>query len=123
MNEYLKPFVAASSFLVVFPFYIEVMNIPKLKKNYNYRLYTQIAPLYLGMLNMFSYCLEKNLNISKLKRLLIVSIISPSIVFYVAKRSNSYNFTTKEWILYGVYLFIRHFLTYFIIIYFIEQII
>ena len=123
MNKYLKSFVAASSFLVVFPFYIEVMNIPKIKKNYNYRLYTQIAPLYLGMLNMFSYCLEKNLNMTKLKRLLIVSIVSPSIVFYVAKSSNSYNFSTKEWILYGVYLFIRHFITYFIIIYFIEQMI
>lgn len=121
MSGYLKSFLSGSSILIVFPFYMEVLQLPKSKKNYTYKTYSQIAPIYLGFLNMFSYCLENNLGLSKLQRLLIVSIISPSIVLYIAKKGNSYNFSKKEWMLYSVYLFLRHFITYFIIIYFIEK--
>ena len=123
MSGYLKSFISGSSILIVFPFYIEVLNIPKSKRNYTYQLYTQIAPLYLGMMNMFSYCLQTNLGLSNLQRLLLISIISPSIVVYIAKQGNSYNFSKKEWMLYSIYIFLRHLVTYFIVIYFIERLI
>ena len=108
----LKEFIFGSSFLVLFPFYLTVQNIPNTIKNYKYEDYTIIAPIYLGIMNILSKYLGKN----------IIGILSPTIVFLFSFTTNKYNFTKKQWIKYYFRILIRHYITFNVIIKYLESI-
>ena len=120
MNEYLKSFVIGSSLPVFFLFFLKVASLDNNIKNYSYKTYTFIAPLYFGIMNMISRYLQNKYNLTLRERFLLIGIISPIIVMIFAKLMNSYNITEKEWIRYYIRLFLKHFLTYNLIIYFLE---
>jgi hypothetical protein len=113
---YLKSFVIGSSWFVFILFFLSVMKIKN--KNYSYELYTIIAPFYLGLMNMLSLYLANKYKLSLRQRFLLIGIISPLIVIIFAKLSNSYNYTSKKWYEYYVYIIVKHMLIFNIIIYY-----
>lgn len=121
MDEYLKQFLIGSSIPVVIPFYISVMNINPNIKNYSYSNYTLIAPIYFGIMTMLSLFLAKKYNLDNRNRFLLIGIISATLVCTFSTLTKSYNFTTKEWIIYYISIFIRHILTYNITIYYLNK--
>lgn len=121
MNEYLRQFIIGSSLPTVVAFYISVMNIKSGVKNYSYETYTVVAPLFIGIMSMLSVLLDKKYNLGDKKRYLYTSLISATIVCIFATLTKSYNFTIQEWIFYYVTIFIRHIITYNLIIYFLNQ--
>ena len=121
MNNYLRSFIIGSSLPVFISFFLRVATLDNKIKNYSYKSYSIIAPLYLGLMNMISLCLTANYNIPLRRRLIIIGIISPIIVILFAKLIGSYNFTRDEWIKYSIKLLIKHFLIYNTVIYFLEK--
>lgn len=121
MNEYLRSFVIGSSLPVFLPFFLRVMNINDLLKNYSFSAYSIIAPLYFGLINMISQIISNKWEWDLGKRLIITGIISPIIVFIFAKLTNSYNFPQQEWFQYFIRIFLAHFLTFNITIHFLEK--
>ena len=86
MKDIIKSFLVGSSFPVLFPFFITVMNIPDSVKNYSYESYTILAPLFIGVMNILSQYLGKT----------FISFLSPLIVILIAYFSKSYNFLTPD---------------------------
>ena len=115
MNQYIRAFIVASSILVVAHFYLSVMNIDPEIRNYSYETYTLVAPLYFGLINMSGLWLSQKFGLEAY-RYLIISIISGLLVAIFATITNSYNFTTKEWLRYYGYIIFKHFLTYNLVI-------
>lgn len=117
MSKYLKSFVIGSSYLVFLPFITSVAQLTRKTKNYSYKTYSFIAPLYLGLMNALSHMLSKSLE----KRLLLIGIISPIIVMTFATLIKSYNLSNNKWNEYYIRLFMKHFLIYNVIVYFLEK--
>lgn len=121
MNKYLRSFVIGSSLPVVILYFLRVMNIGDDVKNYSYEAYSIIAPLYFGLMNMLSLYASENFGWDLRKRLIITGLLSPLIVMTVARVFGSYNFVQADWFSYFIRIFINHFLTYNVIIYFLEN--
>jgi len=118
--KYLKQFIIGSSILAVFPFYHGVHHLGN-KKSYSYYDYTIIAPLWIGMWNVISLILAENYNLSLRKRFLLITPITYLLSILIVKTLKSYNFTDKEWGQYYIRLFLKHFIMWNIIIYYIEK--
>ena len=106
-----KQFIVGSSSFVVLPFFGTVMNIDKKDKNYSYAMYTIVAPIYLGLMNVLGSILFKGQY-----RFILTGLISGIIVALVATLLNSYNFTKDEWNQYYIRIVIRHVITFGIIV-------
>lgn len=119
-NQYLKSFVIGSSFPVFIQFFISVSLMNKVR-NYSYESYTLIAPLYLGLMNMLSLYIGNKYNLLLGRRLFYTSIISPIIVILFVTLNKSYNFTNAERNKYYCIIFIKYFIAFNIIIYFLES--
>jgi len=121
MTEYIRPFIIGSSWPVFVPFFMKVMNIDDKVKNYSYDKYTIIAPFYLGIMNVLSVYLSKQFNWDLKQRLLYIGLISGILACVIAKLSNSYNFTNKEWIIYFIKVMGKHIFAFSTIICFLEN--
>ena len=109
MKSILHFLIGSSIPVVALHYYLVYYNK---RKNYSYFSYTFLAPLFLGLLNVFRHLLFKNITIYKN---LLFSIISATIVFAIAFFSKSYPFSNKEWMIYYLRLNILHFYIYNII--------
>ena len=121
MNNIIKDFVVGSTFLVVLPFYLTVMNLQN--KNYSYEDYSLIAPAYLGMMNVVSGIVQREYNLTDRERYIMIGLISPPIVITFARYYNTYNFTDTEWLNYSVRLIAKHFLLFNVVIYYLNRLI
>ncbi len=119
--KYLRAFVIASSFLVFLPHFIAVASLDETKINYTYKQYTFIAPLYYGLMNMVSLYLALQFNLSNRERYLLIGTISPLIVILFAYLFKTYDYDYSEWISYGIRLFIKHFLIWNIVVYYLNN--
>ena len=122
----LKSFVIGSSYPVFIHFFVKVsqlINANPLYVNYTYSTYTFVAPLYFGLMNMFSLFLKDIFNLSQRSRYLLISLISALFVISLAKYFNTYNYTQKQWNKYMVMILINHTLTYMITIRLLEALI
>lgn len=109
-NQYIKSFIIGSSYPVFILYFYSVL-INK-NKNYSYENYTLIAPIFLGLLNVFGYYIKQKFELSRIQRFVITAILGASIVSFYATITNSYNLTTQnEWFTYYIeilllYLFV-----------------
>lgn len=119
-NPYIRSFIIGSSAFVVFPFYYIVGTIPQNQRNYSYRNYTFIAPLFLGTMNSLSLFMGNHYNLTLRQRLFIISIISSISVIAFAYLSKSCDYAKEQWIRYAFSIIIHHFFAYNITMYLLE---
>lgn len=117
---YLKSFIIGSSWLVFVLFFLSIMKISNNLRNYSYKSYTIIAPLYLGLMNAFSLYLARRFNLTMRQRYIAIGLISPIIVIIFTKITGAYNFSPAQWYRYYLRIIIKHFLIFNIIIYYLE---
>lgn len=97
MADYLKSFIIGSSYPVFIWYFYPVSRYGDLM-NVNYKLYSMIAPVFLGGLNMFGLYLQKMFNLSLMERMLLTALIGSSFIASVITFLNIYNFkTSSEW--------------------------
>jgi hypothetical protein len=121
--EYLRAFVIGSSFPVFLPHFITVANLDERDLNYTYKQYTFVAPLYYGVMNMVSLLLAKQLKLSDRQRYLLIGTLSPLIVLLFSYTFETYDYQGTEWLTYGAGLFVKHFLIWNIIVYFLNRVV
>lgn len=112
MAEYFKSFLIGSSWPVFIYFFYVVSQYPSTTKTFSYEYYTFIAPIFLGLLNMFGLFLSKQYDFTRTQRFLITAIIGATLVSITITLFKVYNFpTVGRWIhkyitLYLTYIFI-----------------
>lgn len=116
MQDYLKSFIIGSSWIVFIFFFVPVSQFGDIK-NFDYKRYTFIAPLFLGLLNTFGLFLQKNYNLNDFKRFLYTGLIGAILVSIVITLFKAYNFsTTERWIRQYINLQLIYFFTFSIVI-------
>lgn len=119
--NYFRAFVIGTSALIVFPHYLAVASADKSKLNYTYENYTFIAPLYYGLMNVLSLYLALAFSLSRRQRYLLIGVLSPLIVISFSYFMNTYTYTDDEWRKYSVGLFLKHFLNWNIVVFFLDK--
>jgi hypothetical protein len=109
-NEYLRAFVIGSSFFIIFPFFFAVSQFEKNKFNFEYVDYTFLAPIYLGLMNVFSLYIAKTFHLTKQLRFLYTSLFSPTVIVLTVYYFNIYNYTLYEWIDHIIKLYLFYFI-------------
>lgn len=107
--------------LVFLPHFIAVASLDENKINYTYKQYTFIAPLYYGLMNMLSLFVALQFGLTRKQRFLLTGSISPLIVISFSYFFKTYDYKEDEWIQYGVGLFLKHFLIWNIVVYFLDK--
>lgn len=115
-NDYLRAFVIGSSCIVFLPYFYAVSNFDPKKFNFNYKYYTFLAPIALGLMNLFSLIIANLFHLSNRLRFLVMSIIAPSMVLFVITYFKIYNYTKSEWESHIIKLYILYFVVFNIII-------
>lgn len=121
MSGYLRAFVIGSSFLVFFPHFLAVASADEKQLNYTYKEYTFVAPLYLGLINMFAFYIGAIYGLSRRMKYVLFGSISPLIVISFSYLMQTYNYSYERWIAYAVGLFIKHFTIFNVIIYSLDK--
>jgi hypothetical protein len=109
-NEYLRAFVIGSSFLVFLPYFFVVSRFKKSYFNYNYKFYTFLAPIFLGLMNVVSLFIANQFNLSKKNRYLLISILAPTLVMITVTFFNVYNYTFQRRISHYIQLYLLYFI-------------
>jgi hypothetical protein len=121
--EYIRAFVIGSSFPVFLPHFLAVANLDERNLNYTYKQYTFIAPLYYGLMNAISLLLAIKLKLSDRQRYLLIGTLSPLIVILFSYTFQTYDYQGIEWLTYGAGLFVKHFLIWNVIVYFLNRVV
>lgn len=110
-GEYIKAFVIGSSWPIFVLYFYAVANYDDIR-NYSFKDYVLIAPLFLGLLNVFGLFLSHKYNLSRNQRFLLTGLIGATCVALFITFTHAYNFETKKrWIeqyisLYILYIFV-----------------
>jgi uncharacterized membrane protein len=121
MTNYLRAFVIGSSFPVFLLHFVTVAGLDERRLNYTYKQYSFIAPLYYGVMNVLSLYIAFILKLTDRQRYLLIGVLSPFIVISFSYIFETYDYQGNEWVNYGVGLFIKHFLIWNIIVYFLNR--
>jgi hypothetical protein len=121
MAPYLKSFIIGSSCIVFLPFFYIVSNFNKKDFNYDYTSYTFIAPIWLGLMNMFSLLISEQYHFSPRERFLFISIFAPTIVLSFVVLFKMYNYSTVQWIKYIIMLYLLYFFIWNVVVYNLEK--
>lgn len=121
MENYFKSFIIGSSLPVFAPFFYFTSRIPTTERNYSYYHYSLIAPLYFGLLNVFSIWIKNQFNLSLRNTYLIIGPLSGIFVAIIASYLNTYNYKKNQWLIYYATLIFSHFFIFNVIIYFIQS--
>lgn len=114
----LKSFIIGSSAPVFLPILYRVAHISDDCKNYPYKPYSWIAPIYFGITSSIAAILRHRYNIPLFHSLLIITIISIAFVLSLVISFHLYNFTTnQQWYQYVSRLVIFHSIAYLTIYY------
>ena len=120
-SNFLRAFIIGSSFPVIFPHFFAVANLDESKINYTYKQYTFVAPIYYGIMNVISLYVAILVGLSRRQRYLLVGTISPLIVISFSLSFQTYTYDTNQWIRYAVGLFLKHFLIWNIVVFFLDK--
>ena len=118
--KYIKDFIIGSSILVVAPFLYIVHN-SKSAKSYSYYQYSFAAPLWFGVWNVLSLIIAEKLGLSKRLRFLLISLLSYLSVLLIVTYLNTYKFTSEEWRKYYLDQLVRYFITWNIVIFYLDK--
>ena len=116
-NEYLRAFVIGSSFIVFLPYFFVVSRFNPKDFNFSYIPYTFIAPVALGLMNVFSLYIQKKYNLSRETRYLIISLLGPTLVFFTIVSLKIYNYTIERWIRHTIKLYLLYFIVWNLVVY------
>jgi len=117
--KYLKEFIIGSSFPAFIVFFI-LVDYEK-RKNYEYNFYTKITPLILGIFNVVSLWIAEKLNISMKNRFIYMTIIGSLYTITNSRYRNYYNYSNKQWCLYGLMIVCLYSFTFMGVIYNLER--
>lgn len=120
-NEYLRAFVIGSSCFVFLPYFYIVSNFDTDQFNFDYKTYTYLAPVALGIMNLISFILSKKYNISTKNRFLYTSIIAPTFVLLTVIYFNIYNYTIIDWFYHTINLYLLYFIVFNYIVYYLDK--
>ena len=115
MNDYLRTFILGSSWPVFALFYILIYFgtlINQFTPNWSYKLYSILAPVYFGLMNMLSLYLSRIYKLSLRNRFILIAIISAILINLGANIFQAYNFDQARWYRYYFNTFIRHGIAY-----------
>ena len=125
--DYLKAFTIGTSGLVTLPHFAQFVLDKDRYKDYPFKIYSIVAPIYYGLMTMLALYLGSTFDWSLQKRLFITSIISLIFVFLltyfiVKKKWEPYkSYTRKEWIYYFIRNGLKHLFVFNIIIFYFEK--
>lgn len=115
--EYIKAFIIGSSWPAFVSYFYAVSHYDKTIRNYSFKEYVIVAPLFLGLLNMFGLFISKEYNLSRDCRFLLTGLIGATIISILITVTQAYNFKTKKrWIEQYISLFLVYTVTFFVII-------
>jgi len=124
MGGYLRSFIIGASLPVMAPYLIGLLILDDKYKNFSnkaYEVYTIVAPLYFGLMNVLFLYFSKNFNWTLMERMIYAGIVSAVLVTTLVGLFNVYNYTPIEWTRYHIRHMITHFLTFVVIIYLLEK--
>ena len=117
INEYIRAFVIGSSFLVFLPYFYAVSRFNPKDFNFSYVPYTFLAPISLGLMNMFSLFIKNKFNLSNENRFLLISLLAPTLVLLTVMFFKIYNYTIKRWINHSVKVYLLYFFVWNFVVY------
>jgi len=121
-RRYMQSFVIGSSWMVFIWYFMAVSGSDEAMMNYDYKTYSMVAPLALGLLNVFGLYLARRFSLSSLQRFIMTALIGALIVSIVITYFRLYNFPTKQrWIQQYISLFIVYTFVFVIVIYTLEE--
>lgn len=97
MNQYLKSFIIGSSFPVVIPFLFTVSQFKPSFFHFDYKIYSLIAPLFLGLMNVFYLAVQQVFGLSLTMRFGLMAMIAPTTVLITVYLLNIYTYTKEQW--------------------------
>ena len=124
MAEYLRSFIIGASLPVMLPYLLGFPILDDKYKNYpskHFEAYVIIAPLYFGVMNALFLYFSKKYNWSLKERLFYAGILSAILVTTLVRIYGSYKLNQWEWTIYHIRHMITHFLTFTVIIFFLEN--
>jgi len=122
MKEYVLSFIIGSSILTYMLWIISLNQLDLEYYNFDGYLYYILVPIYFGSMNVLSLYFSNKYNLSKLTRLIVTSIISSFIIISVVYRFKLYNWKDEnKKYKYPFMSLTGHLITYFIIIYILEE--
>jgi uncharacterized membrane protein SirB2 len=108
-SEYVKSFIIGSSWPTFILYFIGVSRFDEKIKNYSYKNYTFIAPIFLGLLNVFGLWLSKKYNMNRTSRFILTGLIGTILIASFITLFKIYNFNVKkEWIMQYIKLLILY---------------
>lgn len=117
--KFLKQFVVGSSLFVMLPFFAAV-KYGNLTKMYNYYDYTMGSPIWFGLWNCIGLILAEYFGLSINMRFFVVFLLSSLNMIILAILFKAYQFTKKQWRKYYVYMILKYFIMWNIVIKYIE---
>lgn len=122
MKEYVLSFIIGSSILSYMLWVISLSRVDIKYYNFDGYIYYILMPIYFGFINVLSFYFSKKYKLSKLTRLIVTSAISSFIIINLVYRFKLYNWKdkTKKY-RYPLLSLTGHLITYFIIIYILEE--
>jgi len=116
MNEYIKSFVIGSSWPVFILYFYAVSNYNERELNYSYKNYTLIAPVFLGILNVFGLYVSQKLNLSRTQRFLFTGLFGAFCVASFITSFKVYNFSDQRLMQQYVSLFMIYVFVFLVIV-------
>ena len=116
-RRYIQSFIIGSSWLVFIWYFMAVAGYDEGMMNYGYKTYSMIAPLALGLLNVFGLYLARRFDLTSLQRFILTGLIGATIVSIFITYFKIYNFPTRDrWIQQYIALFIVYIFVFAIVI-------
>jgi hypothetical protein len=121
-RHYLRAFVIGSCCFVFLPYFYLVSGFKPSKFNFDYKLYTFLAPVALGCMNVASLMMAETFSLSTNRRFLYAGFIAPTIVLATTFYFQTYNYTTiREWVKHIIFLYLLYFITFNYVLFYLEQ--
>jgi len=113
MDEYLKAFIIGSSLPVFIWYFYVVSNYSNTIRTFSYENYTFIAPLFLGILNVFGLFISQKYNLNRFTRFILTGLIGATLVSIFITAFKVYNFPDiGRWIKQYIGLYITYLIIY-----------
>ena len=117
--KYLREFILGSSYFVTLPFFYSAGKIKH--KKYKYYNYTLVAPIWLGLWNVISLIIAEKFGLTTKQRYIMLTFITFTLSLIIVKSIDAYKYSSKEWNMYYLRLFIKHFIMWNIVVFYLDK--
>ena len=120
-RDYLRAFVIGSSCFVFLPYFYIVTGFKSSDVNYDYKSYTFLAPIALGLMNVVSLMMAKTFHLSTNRRFLYAGFIAPTMVLASVFFFQTYNYTKTQWMTYIIGLYLLYFIVFNYVLFYLDK--